>query len=142
VGIDFARQYTCTYVELTLAIAPRQLWDGLQVDLFGGIPTTLSLLVDAPVDDTKKAAVTVRIPLSRQGYLSSCSFSRVGRDEKRASGASRQNTPITEQKGVCDSEEGYRESRRCSRDTYPESNITKYTSIRREPQSAVNHKVS
>jgi len=28
--------------------------------------------------------------------------------------------------------EGYRESRRCSRDTYPESYITKYTSIRRE----------
>ena len=27
--------------------------------------------------------------------------------------------------------EGYRESRRCSRDTYPESYITKYTSIRR-----------
>ena len=28
--------------------------------------------------------------------------------------------------------EGYRESRRCSRDTYPESYITKYTSIRRQ----------
>ena len=28
--------------------------------------------------------------------------------------------------------EGYRESRRCSRDTYPESYITKYTSIRRK----------
>ena len=28
--------------------------------------------------------------------------------------------------------EGYHESRRCSRDTYPESYITKYTSIRRE----------
>ena len=28
---------------------------------------------------------------------------------------------------------GYRESRRCSRDTYPESCITKYTSIRRKP---------
>jgi len=27
--------------------------------------------------------------------------------------------------------EGYRESRRCSRDTYPESYITKYTGIRR-----------
>ena len=27
--------------------------------------------------------------------------------------------------------EGYRERRRCSRDTYPESSITKYTSIRR-----------
>jgi len=27
--------------------------------------------------------------------------------------------------------EGYRESRRCSRDNYPESYITKYTSIRR-----------
>ena len=27
--------------------------------------------------------------------------------------------------------EGYHESRRCSRDTYPESYITKYTSIRR-----------
>jgi len=27
--------------------------------------------------------------------------------------------------------EGYHESRRCSRDTYPESDITKYTSIRR-----------
>ena len=27
--------------------------------------------------------------------------------------------------------EGYDESRRCSRDTYPESYITKYTSIRR-----------
>jgi len=27
--------------------------------------------------------------------------------------------------------EGYRESRRYSRDTYPESNITKYTSIQR-----------
>ena len=27
--------------------------------------------------------------------------------------------------------EGYRESRRCSGDTYPESYITKYTSIRR-----------
>ena len=27
--------------------------------------------------------------------------------------------------------EGYPESRRCSRDTYPESYITKYTSIRR-----------
>ena len=27
--------------------------------------------------------------------------------------------------------EGYRESRRCSRDTYPESYITKYTSVRR-----------
>jgi len=26
---------------------------------------------------------------------------------------------------------GYRESRRCSRDTYPESYITRYTSIRR-----------
>jgi len=26
---------------------------------------------------------------------------------------------------------GYRESRRCSRDTYPESYITEYTSIRR-----------
>jgi len=30
--------------------------------------------------------------------------------------------------------EGYRESRRCSRDTYPESCITKYTSIRRKPR--------
>jgi len=29
--------------------------------------------------------------------------------------------------------EGCRESRRCSRDTYPESYITKYTSIRRLP---------
>ena len=29
--------------------------------------------------------------------------------------------------------ERYRESRRCSRDAYPESNITKYTSIRRKP---------
>jgi len=29
--------------------------------------------------------------------------------------------------------EGYHESRRCSRDTYPESYITKYTSIRRLP---------
>ena len=28
--------------------------------------------------------------------------------------------------------EGNRESRRCSRDTYPESNTTKYTSIRRK----------
>ena len=28
--------------------------------------------------------------------------------------------------------EGYRESRRCSRDTYPDSYITKYTSIRRQ----------
>ena len=28
--------------------------------------------------------------------------------------------------------EGYHESRRCSRDTYPESYITKYTSIRRK----------
>ena len=28
--------------------------------------------------------------------------------------------------------EGYHESRRCSRDTYPESYITKYTSIRRD----------
>ena len=28
--------------------------------------------------------------------------------------------------------EGYHESRRCSRDTYPESYITKYTSIRRQ----------
>ena len=28
--------------------------------------------------------------------------------------------------------EGYHESRRCSRDTYPESYITKYTSTRRE----------
>ena len=28
--------------------------------------------------------------------------------------------------------EGYRESRRCSRDTYPESYITEYTSIRRK----------
>ena len=28
--------------------------------------------------------------------------------------------------------EGYRESRRCSRDTYPESSITKYTRIRRQ----------
>ena len=27
--------------------------------------------------------------------------------------------------------EGYHESRRCSRDTYPESYITKFTSIRR-----------
>jgi len=27
--------------------------------------------------------------------------------------------------------EGYHESRGCSRDTYPESHITKYTSIRR-----------
>ena len=27
--------------------------------------------------------------------------------------------------------EGYRDSRRCSRDTYPESYITEYTSIRR-----------
>ena len=27
--------------------------------------------------------------------------------------------------------EGYHESRRCSRDTYPESYITKYTSIRK-----------
>ena len=27
--------------------------------------------------------------------------------------------------------EGYHDSRRCSRDTYPESYITKYTSIRR-----------
>ena len=30
---------------------------------------------------------------------------------------------------------GYRESRRCSRDTYQESNLTKYTSIRREMDS-------
>ena len=30
------------------------------------------------------------------------------------------------------SREGYHESRRCSRDTYPESYITKYTRIRRE----------
>ena len=29
---------------------------------------------------------------------------------------------------------GYRESRRCSRDTYPESYITKYTSIRRKEE--------
>ena len=28
--------------------------------------------------------------------------------------------------------EGYHESRRCSRDTYPETYITKYTSIRRK----------
>ena len=28
--------------------------------------------------------------------------------------------------------EGYHESRRCSRDTYPESYITKYTSIQRD----------
>jgi hypothetical protein len=27
--------------------------------------------------------------------------------------------------------EGYHESRRCSRDTYPESYITKYTSVQR-----------
>ena len=32
--------------------------------------------------------------------------------------------------------EGCRESRRCSRDTYPESYITKYTSIRREQTSS------
>ena len=31
--------------------------------------------------------------------------------------------------------EGYRESRRCSRDTYPESYITKYIRIRRFPQT-------
>jgi len=33
--------------------------------------------------------------------------------------------------GMIDSWEGYRESRRCSRDTYPESYITKYTCTRR-----------
>jgi len=33
--------------------------------------------------------------------------------------------------------EGYRESRRCSRDTYPEKYITKYTSIRREHDKPV-----
>ena len=31
--------------------------------------------------------------------------------------------------------EGYHESRRCSRDTYPESYILKYTSIRRKPHA-------
>ena len=31
--------------------------------------------------------------------------------------------------------EGYRESRRCSRDTYPELFVTQYTSIRRESLS-------
>jgi len=45
--------------------------------------------------------------------------------------------PWSDSKGVIDSGlvgstdwEGYHESRRCSRDTYPESYITKYTSIR------------
>ena len=33
--------------------------------------------------------------------------------------------------------EGYHESRRCSKDTYPESYITKYTSIRRLDQDSV-----
>ena len=35
--------------------------------------------------------------------------------------------------------DGYHESERCSRDTYPESSITKYTNIRRkdEPTSHV-----
>jgi len=34
--------------------------------------------------------------------------------------------------------EGYHESRRCSRNTYPESYITKYTSIRRETVTALS----
>jgi len=37
--------------------------------------------------------------------------------------------------GSTDLWEGYHESRRCSRDTYPESYITKYTSIRRKSSS-------
>ena len=35
--------------------------------------------------------------------------------------------------------EGYRESRRSSRDTYPESYITKYTSIRRKRRREEAH---
>ena len=34
--------------------------------------------------------------------------------------------------GLVGSTDGYHESRRCSGDTYPESYITKYTSIRRQ----------
>ena len=34
--------------------------------------------------------------------------------------------------------EGYRESRRCSRDTYPESYFTKYTSIRSQTRGRLN----
>ena len=34
--------------------------------------------------------------------------------------------------------EGYHERRRCSRDTYPESCITKYTSIRRNKSQTLN----
>ena len=35
--------------------------------------------------------------------------------------------------------EGHQESRRCSRDTYPESYITKYTSIRRLQGGVPSH---
>jgi len=37
--------------------------------------------------------------------------------------------------------EGYRESRRCSRDTYPESYITQYTSIRRKYEPAIGPRI-
>jgi len=41
---------------------------------------------------------------------------------------------------ICTGWEGYHESRRCSRDTYPESYITKYTSIRRQNECQENMK--
>ena len=37
--------------------------------------------------------------------------------------------------------EGYHESRRCSRDTYPESYITKYTRIRRQQANVTEHHI-
>jgi len=54
------------------------------------------------------------------------SFSEISRVDPE----SKQNRFLQYQNEVLLSE-GYRESRRCSRDTYPESYITKYTSIRR-----------
>ena len=41
-----------------------------------------------------------------------------------------QRTPAFISRPASEMKEGFHESRRCSRDTYPESHITKYTSIR------------